>query len=719
MKFNRLAAGIVAGVFLSGLTGVYPYAAMNYAVAAETANKAETEEKEKAMTAESFLAGGYDTKYATIYSDGTESFNMNGRTYNQGVVFAGKYSYQTSTATISYNTKDINTLSWVWGHLDNTSMTGATVSIYLDDVLMDKYTLSANMMQQEYSVDVSEASILKIAVTFEENAKFAMADVTVDNIKPATTPKVPEYDSVDSFIESRYNYSNYGTFSAVSDLEATRINGRYYYRGLIFSGAYSYQSSNSTVSFNTENVNNISCSWGHIDNTSMTGATVSVYHDNVLTDKFSLSPTMPVTDYQIDVSKTSELRFVVSFDENAKYAMTDIKIDENTTAKTGKAPTYKTPEMFVSDGYNRMNTSYFSAVSDLEAKRVNGRYYYQGLIFSGAYSYTSSTSVIDFNVENIDSISGTLGHIDNTAMTNAVLSVYKDGVLTEKVELSCHILPQKITLDTKDCKNLRLSVAHEENAKFVLADISVDEIEAKKTYTVPDYKDSKAFITSAFDDYNTEAFDLVSELDAYKVNGEKCYNGILFAGAYSYASSTSSVNFNTENLNTISWTWGHVDNSPLTNAKASIYVDRVLVDEIDLTSEMTPQKQVIDVSDASRLRIIVKHDENAKYVLKNIKISKKGDNTSNEIEQVKFSLGDVDGDNTVSSSDASLVLAEYAAISTNGTLTFDDKAKKGADVNKDSKIDSSDASSILAYYAYISIGGTETDMEKWLSEETK
>ena len=68
MKFNRIAAGIVAGAVLSGLTGVYPYAVTNYAIAAETADKAETEEKEKAMTAESFLAGGYDTKYATIYA---------------------------------------------------------------------------------------------------------------------------------------------------------------------------------------------------------------------------------------------------------------------------------------------------------------------------------------------------------------------------------------------------------------------------------------------------------------------------------------------------------------------------------------------------------------------------------------------------------------------------------------------------------------------------
>ncbi len=98
------------------------------------------------------------------------------------------------------------------------------------------------------------------------------------------------------------------------------------------------------------------------------------------------------------------------------------------------------------------------------------------------------------------------------------------------------------------------------------------------------------------------------------------------------------------------------------------------------------------------------------FVLHNIEVSD---------EIVKIPLGDVDGDSSVSSVDASLVLAEYAALSTNGTLTFNDKQKKASDANGDSAIDSSDASSILAFYAYTSTGGTETDMEKWFSAETE
>ena len=272
------------------------------------------------------------------------------------------------------------------------------------------------------------------------------------------------------------------------------------------------------------------------------------------------------------------------------------------------------------------------------------------------------------------------------------------------------MLPETVTFDTKDCTNLRIVVDHNRDAQFALAEISVNETKAKKSFTVPEYKDSKAFVSSGFDIYEANAFEFVSELDAYSVNGEKCYSGIVFNGKYSYQDSMSYMTFNTENVNTIIWTWGHKDESPLKNARAEIYVDNKLVEKVELTSGMVPAKQIIDVSKASKIRVIVYNDRDASYILKDIELS-------DEIIDVKVPLGDVNFDGAVNSVDASLVLAEYAAISTNGTLKFDEKANKAADVNKDEVIDSSDASLVLAYYAYTSTGGTETDMEKWIESE--
>ena len=70
-----------------------------------------------------------------------------------------------------------------------------------------------------------------------------------------------------------------------------------------------------------------------------------------------------------------------------------------------------------------------------------------------------------------------------------------------------------------------------------------------------------------------------------------------------------------------------------------------------------------------------------------------------------YLLGDVNEDGSVDSSDASIVLAEYALLQTGKEPILTKKQSLAADVNKDEAIDSSDASNILGYYAYISTGG--------------
>ncbi len=72
---------------------------------------------------------------------------------------------------------------------------------------------------------------------------------------------------------------------------------------------------------------------------------------------------------------------------------------------------------------------------------------------------------------------------------------------------------------------------------------------------------------------------------------------------------------------------------------------------------------------------------------------------------VAVMLGDVDFDGAVNSSDASLILAEYAASATGGELVLNDSSHIVADVNGDNTVDSSDASTVLAYYAYTATGG--------------
>ncbi|MBR5164399.1 MAG: hypothetical protein IKW87_02455 [Ruminococcus sp.] len=76
-------------------------------------------------------------------------------------------------------------------------------------------------------------------------------------------------------------------------------------------------------------------------------------------------------------------------------------------------------------------------------------------------------------------------------------------------------------------------------------------------------------------------------------------------------------------------------------------------------------------------------------------------------------LGDANLDGAVDAKDASLVLVEYALLSTDKPETFTAQQKKNGDVNFDGKIDSKDASRILSYYSYLSTGGSDI-MEEWV-----
>ncbi|MDE6501979.1 MAG: bacterial Ig-like domain-containing protein [Ruminococcus sp.] len=77
-------------------------------------------------------------------------------------------------------------------------------------------------------------------------------------------------------------------------------------------------------------------------------------------------------------------------------------------------------------------------------------------------------------------------------------------------------------------------------------------------------------------------------------------------------------------------------------------------------------------------------------------------------------LGDVDNDGMINAVDATLVLTEYALLSTGQTGTFTEAQKNSADIDGDGKADAVDATFILSYYAYASTGGTD-DMPTWFN----
>jgi len=71
-----------------------------------------------------------------------------------------------------------------------------------------------------------------------------------------------------------------------------------------------------------------------------------------------------------------------------------------------------------------------------------------------------------------------------------------------------------------------------------------------------------------------------------------------------------------------------------------------------------------------------------------------------------ISIGDIDNNKSINANDASMILAEYAIIATNGNPIFSEAQMKAADINNDGEVNAIDASLVLAYYAHISTGGS-------------
>ena len=76
--------------------------------------------------------------------------------------------------------------------------------------------------------------------------------------------------------------------------------------------------------------------------------------------------------------------------------------------------------------------------------------------------------------------------------------------------------------------------------------------------------------------------------------------------------------------------------------------------------------------------------------------------TTTDVPPIDYNLVDVNDDGKVDEKDASMVLVEYAKMSTGGEGDFTEKQKLAANANFDRKIDAKDASFVLAYYAMAS-----------------
>lgn len=540
-----------------------------------------------------------------IVNDGTTTFNMNGRTYSQGVILGnGSYS---DGAEISFDVTGMEQISFSIGHIDDTSGDSAKLTIYLDEDVYDVLSLERDELSEGYVVKTNGASSMRI-VRDGSVSKYAIADISVDS-DDTHTYTVPEYSTSASFINKIYNSTRCEVFDETDSDKKFRMLGRTYSNGIILGdGGYS---EGAEFSVNVESVDKINLTIGHVDNTYLGDINIEIYLDGVLDDRIALSPN-EVVPYEIKTENVSVLR-IERTGSVSRYAVADITFDGITPENTYRVPNYRTSSAFVSDIFNSYRTEVFDGSSSAFSFNMNGRSYHQGIIVGdGSYSEGAAFSL---NVENIDKITCDLGHVDNTNSSEAVLSVFLDGKKSRQIKLSQNNpIIEDYEIDVSSAKVLRIE-RDGSQSRYALGNIVTEKLAPKNSVSIPEYKSSALFLESKFDSYRTSIYDGISDVDGFNMQGREYYQGIILGdGSYSTG---SGISFNVENLSSISFDLGHVDNSSTNSAVFHIYLDNEEVKEIELSYQKPIEPCEFDLSSADTMRIYCDGSQ-SRYAMANI-----------------------------------------------------------------------------------------------------
>ncbi|SFX96449.1 dockerin type I domain-containing protein [Ruminococcus sp. XPD3002] len=648
-----------------------------------------------------FIKGRFYAKEQQDFPSGdkSESFSMAGRSYYQGIVLKGSFSSTVSNE--AFNVENVSKVSFDLGQIDNNGQNEATLNVYVDEEFIDKYPVSHSGIQQ-ISLDIPEdAKTLRFEAVREGKVDIGLGDLHVDSLAAGEQHSVPEYEKSGGFIDSGYDSYKVTKYTGNSKANNFNVNGRTYYQGIVFNANYS--SDAGRIIFNTENVNELLFSIGCIDNTGTGSGSILVYYDNVLKEQIAVSRNMPIIEgYLLNVSDASEVRLDYQpASPSVQAALMDISVDGNPTALDHIVPTYDKTSSFLDSGFNSNKVTVKNGNGKAGAYEMNGRVYYDGIVFNGSYS--SDVSYITYNVENIKELSWDLGHVDGSGLKKGTLTVYLDDAETETYELDPQMPVSEGSIDVSSAKTARFVLNREGGGDYALANFKADGKAPAYKYVTPEYADTQEFLKDAFTPSSkVKVYNGASpKVEKFTMGGTEFTQGIIFSSAYS--SDGGYISFNTENIDNIYFNAGHIDsNEKGKNAELYIYKDGVQDDKITLTPDMGNIQYVFSTKDAQFVQFYYKPTGNGEYAIADITL------TAAEKAAPEYTLGDVNEDGMINSSDATAILVAYSAMSTGEPSGLTDAQIIAADVDFNDKIDASDATGVLQYYSYLSTGGKDS-----------
>lgn len=375
-----------------------------------------------------------------------------------------------------------------------------------------------------------------------------------------------------------------------------RMGGRTYNQGVTMAGS---SLRGSEITFDVSDAKSFSFMLGHVEDADKKNTEMKIYVDDKLTDTLSLTWTMTAYKYSLDVSKASQVSFVIEEKSSGKYGLGDITTDKEKPAISSSGTNYKDMNSVLVSAFDTNGVTKYYGTDKSKSFNMCGREYYEGLVYSVGYKGTSGTA--SFNVEDCTKFACSLGHIDEAAVNSGTFNFYIDDKLAKSEAVEGNGNVQDVTVDIPDGSScLRIEFVGDDGCSFGMGDITLDKYAIENKNASPVYKTSQDVVAKAYNVKQGEKYTGNAEGSYFNVNGRSYYNGIVFT---TYTNNTiGSASFNTENCDKLSFGVGKVDSGNAVSGVLNIYYDNVLKESMKLEPYMNAKKIELDVKDVSNVR---------------------------------------------------------------------------------------------------------------------
>ena len=235
---------------------------------------------------------------------------------------------------------------------------------------------------------------------------------------------------------------------------------------------------------------------------------------------------------------------------------------------------------------NTSDTASAVLVGDGTTVTMSGRTYGSGIRFSSQWNRESS---IDLNVEKLNKLTFTAGHVDGEGGGYLTMSIYLDDELYKSEELSGTSELKEFDLPVENIKLARIvfGKADSSTGVYAIAGIRTDSLNTEDAYSVPAYAVSKDITASAYNLVKCTRYPDAAAEDAKPVvmNGRTFESGISANVGWNTG---ASFGVNVDNVNKLFVTVGHIDDTGNghSDSELRIYLDGNLFDTIELTERM-------------------------------------------------------------------------------------------------------------------------------------